>query len=161
MYNYTTFDKDFVATRAAQFRDQVRRRIEGSLTEDEFKPLRLMNGLYLLLHAYMLRVAIPYGTLNSRQMQALADIADRWDKGYAHFSTRQNVQFHWPKLPDVPDILAALAAVEMHAIQTSGACIRSVNSPAATEPAIAFRNVGRVILIVLSQLFTFPPLLMP
>lgn len=128
MYNYTTFDKDFVATRAAQFRDQVRRRIEGSLTEDEFKPLRLMNGLYLLLHAYMLRVAIPYGTLNSRQMQALADIADRWDKGYAHFSTRQNVQFHWPKLPDVPDILAALAAVEMHAIQTSGACIRSVTA---------------------------------
>ncbi|NOR60909.1 MAG: nitrite/sulfite reductase [Rhodobacteraceae bacterium] len=128
MYNYTTFDKDFVATRAAQFRDQVQRRIEGSLTEDEFKPLRLMNGLYLLLHAYMLRVAIPYGTLNSRQMEALADIADRWDKGYAHFSTRQNIQFHWPKLPDVPDILAALAVDNMHAIQTSGACIRAVTA---------------------------------
>ncbi len=128
MYNYTVFDKDFVATRAAQFRDQVQRRIEGTLTEDEFKPLRLMNGLYLLLHAYMLRVAIPYGTLNSQQMRALADIADKWDKGYAHFSTRQNVQFHWPKLRDVPDILEALAAVHMHAIQTSGACIRSVTA---------------------------------
>ncbi len=128
MYNYTAFDKDFVTTRAEQFRDQVQRRIDGSLTEDEFRPQRLMNGLYLLLHAYMLRVAIPYGTLNSRQMRALADIADRWDKGYAHFSTRQNVQFHWPKLQDVPDILKALAAVDMHAIQTSGACIRSVTA---------------------------------
>ncbi|MBL1437489.1 MAG: nitrite/sulfite reductase [Rhodobacteraceae bacterium] len=128
MYNYTKFDKDFVATRALQFRDQVQRRIDGSLTEDEFKPLRLMNGLYLLLHAYMLRVAIPYGTLSSQQMEALADIADRWDKGYAHFSTRQNIQYHWPKLQDVPDILEALAAVDMHAIQTSGACIRSVTS---------------------------------
>ena len=128
MYNYTAFDKDFVSTRAAQFRSQVQRRIDGALTEEEFKPLRLMNGLYLLLHAYMLRVAIPYGTLNSRQMVALADIADRWDKGYAHFTTRQNVQFHWPKLRDVPDILEALAAADMHAIQTSGACIRSVTS---------------------------------
>ncbi|MCF6272607.1 MAG: nitrite/sulfite reductase [Rhodobacteraceae bacterium] len=128
MYNYTTFDKDFVATRAAQFRDQVQRRIDGSLTEDEFRPLRLMNGLYLLLHAYMLRVAIPYGTLDSRQMKALADIADTYDKGYAHFSTRQNIQFHWPKLQEVPDILEALATVDMHAIQTSGACIRSVTS---------------------------------
>ena len=128
MYNYTEFDKDFVATRAAHFRDQVERRIAGGLTEDEFKPLRLMNGLYLLLHAYMLRIAIPYGTLNSRQMHALADIADKWDKGYAHFTTRQNVQLHWPKLRDVPDILDALAEVEMHAIQTSGACIRSVTA---------------------------------
>lgn len=128
MYNYTKFDTDFVATRAAQFRDQVQRRIDGSLSEDEFRPLRLMNGLYLLLHAYMLRVAIPYGTLNSRQMRALADIADTWDKGYVHFSTRQNVQFHWPKLQDVPDILEALANVDMHAIQTSGSCIRSVTS---------------------------------
>ncbi len=128
MYIYTQFDKDFVATRAAQFRQQVQRRIEGSLSEDEFKPLRLMNGLYLLLHAYMLRVAIPYGTLNSGQMTALADISERWDKGYVHFSTRQNVQFHWPKLQDVPDILEALAKVDMHAIQTSGSCIRSVTA---------------------------------
>ena len=128
MYNYTTFDKDFVATRAVQFRDQVQRRIDGSLTEDEFRPLRLMNGLYMLLHAYMLRVAIPYGTLNSTQMRTLADVADRWDKGYVHFSTRQNIQFHWPHLQNVPDILEALAKVDMHAIQTSGSCIRSVTS---------------------------------
>lgn len=128
MYNYTAFDKDFLSTRVDQFRDQVQRRIDGSLTEDEFRPLRLMNGLYLLLHAYMLRVAIPYGTLNGKQMRALADIADRWDKGYAHFTTRQNIQFHWPKLQDVPDILEALFEVDMHAIQTSGSCIRSVTS---------------------------------
>jgi len=128
MYNYTNFDKEFVTARAEQFRDQVKRRIDGSLTEDEFKPLRLMNGLYLLLHAYMLRVAIPYGTLSGTQMRALADIADTWDKGYVHFSTRQNAQLHWPKLQDVPDILEALAAVDMHAIQTSGSCIRSVTA---------------------------------
>jgi len=128
MYNYTNFDKEFVTARAVQFRDQVQRRIDGSLTEDEFKPLRLMNGLYLLLHAYMLRVAIPYGTLSGTQLRTLADVADRWDKGYVHFSTRQNVQFHWPHLQDVPDILEALAAVDMHAIQTSGSCIRSVTA---------------------------------
>ena len=128
MYNYTMFDKDFVANRAAQFRDQVQRRIDGSLTEDEFRPLRLMNGLYMLLHAYMLRVAIPYGTLSTAQMRALADVADRWDKGYVHFSTRQNIQFHWPHLQDVPDILEALAKVDMHAIQSSGSCIRSITS---------------------------------
>ena len=128
MYAYTRFDKAFLASRVAQFRDQVQRRIDGALTEDEFRPLRLMNGLYLLLHAYMLRVAIPYGTLSTRQMRALADVADRWDKGYAHFSTRQNVQFHWPKLQDVPDILDALSNVDMHAVQTSGSCIRSVTA---------------------------------
>ena len=128
MYSYTDFDKNFVTTRVDQFRDQVRRRIDGSLTEDEFRPLRLMNGLYLLLHAYMLRVAIPYGTLSSSQMRALADVADRWDKGYVHFTTRQNAQFHWPKLQDVPDLLADLSKVDMHAIQTSGSCIRSVTS---------------------------------
>jgi len=128
MYSYTAFDKDFLATRVSQFRAQVQRRIDGSLTEDEFRPLRLMNGLYLLLHAYMLRVAIPYGTLSAGQMRALADVADRWDKGYAHFTTRQNVQFHWPKLQDTPDILEALSKVQMHAVQTSGSCIRSVTS---------------------------------
>ena len=128
MYSYTSFDKAFLAARVEQFRAQVERRIDGALTEDEFRPLRLMNGLYLLLHAYMLRVAIPYGTLSVAQMRALADVADRWDKGYAHFTTRQNVQFHWPKLPDVPDILAALAEVDMHAVQTSGSCIRSVTA---------------------------------
>ena len=128
MYNYTKFDKDFVSHRVTQFRDQVKRRIDGSLTEEEFRPLRLMNGLYLLLHAYMLRVAIPYGTLSSSQMHTLADIADRFDKGYAHFTTRQNVQYHWPKLQDVPEILDALAKVEMHAVQTSGSCVRSITA---------------------------------
>jgi len=128
MYAYDDFDADFVRARVAEFREQVNRRIDGSLTEDEFKPLRLKNGLYLQLHAYMLRVAIPYGTLNSRQMRQLATIAERWDKGYGHFTTRQNVQFNWPKLKDVPDILDALADVEMHAIQTSGNCIRNVTA---------------------------------
>ena len=128
MYRYDGFDREFVRNRVAQFRQQVQRRIDGSLTEEEFKPLRLMNGLYLQLHAYMLRVAIPYGTLDSRQMRQLAHIAERWDKGYGHFTTRQNVQFNWPRLKDVPDILDALADVEMHAIQTSGNCVRNVTA---------------------------------
>ena len=128
MYKYNDFDAAFVAERNKQFRAQVARRIDGTLTEDEFKPLRLMNGLYLQLHAYMLRVAVPYGTLNSRQMRQLAEIALRWDKGYGHFTTRQNIQFNWPKLPDVPDILDALAEVEMHAIQTSGNTVRNVTA---------------------------------
>ena len=128
MYNYTEFDDAFIKARNSQFRNQVERRINGNLTEDEFKPLRLMNGLYLQLHAYMLRVAIPYGTLDSAQMEKLALIADRWDKGYGHFTTRQNVQFNWPKLTDVPDILDALAEVKMHAIQTSGNTIRNVTA---------------------------------
>jgi len=128
MYRYDEFDHQFVAERTGEFRDQVARRLSGSLTEEEFKPLRLMNGLYLQLHAYMLRVAIPYGTLGPRQMRKLAEIAERWDKGYGHFTTRQNIQFNWPKLSDVPAILDALATVEMHAIQTSGNCIRNVTS---------------------------------
>lgn len=128
MYNYSDFDEAFVRTRAAQFRGQVERRISGALTEDEFRPLRLMNGLYLQLHAYMLRVAIPYGTLSSAQMRQLAMIADRWDKGYGHFTTRQNIQYNWPKLPDVPDMIDALADVQMHAIQTSGNTIRNVTA---------------------------------
>ena len=128
MYSYDAFDESFVRSRVAEFRDQVSRRLDGSLTEEEFKPLRLRNGLYLQLHAYMLRVAIPYGTLNSRQMRQLAFIAERYDKGYGHFTTRQNIQFNWPKLPDVPDILDALADVSMHAIQTSGNCIRNVTA---------------------------------
>ncbi|MXU64568.1 nitrite/sulfite reductase [Oceanomicrobium pacificus] len=128
MYRYNDFDHDFVRTRVDQFRSQVERRLDGSLTEDEFKPLRLMNGLYLQLHAYMLRIAVPYGTLNGRQMRQFAYIADTWDKGYGHFTTRQNIQFNWPKLKDVPEILDALADVEMHAIQTSGNCIRNVTA---------------------------------
>uniref|UniRef100_UPI003B52B02A nitrite/sulfite reductase n=1 Tax=Roseovarius indicus TaxID=540747 RepID=UPI003B52B02A len=128
MYDYTEFDAAFVAERNRQFRAQVERRVAGHLTEDEFKPLRLMNGLYLQLHAYMLRVAIPYGTINSRQMDQLAYIAEKWDKGYGHFTTRQNIQYNWPKLPDVPDMLDALAEVNMHAIQTSGNTIRNVTA---------------------------------
>ncbi|WP_333713327.1 nitrite/sulfite reductase [Yoonia sp.] len=128
MYHYTDFDETFVRTRVAQFRAQVERRIDGSLAEDEFKPLRLMNGLYLQLHAYMLRVAVPYGTLNPAQMRQLATIADRWDKGYGHFTTRQNIQYNWPQLRDVPDMLDALADVGMHAIQTSGNTIRNVTA---------------------------------
>ena len=128
MYQYNDFDAAFVAERNAQFRAQVERRISGALTEDEFKPLRLMNGLYLQLHAYMLRVAIPYGTLNGAQMRQLAMIAETFDKGYGHFTTRQNIQYNWPKLKDVPDILDRLAEVEMHALQTSGNTIRNVTA---------------------------------
>ena len=127
-YRYDEFDAAFVKERVEAFRAQVKRRLDGSLTEDEFRPFRLMNGLYLQLHAYMLRVAIPYGTLSARQMRRLADIADRWDRGYGHFTTRQNLQYNWPKLVDTPDILEALAEVEMHAIQTSGNCIRNVTA---------------------------------
>ena len=128
MYNYTDFDEAFVRNRTAQFAAQVERRISGALTEDEFKPFRLMNGVYLQLHAYMLRVAIPYGTINPRQMRALADIADTYDKGYGHFTTRQNIQFNWPALTDIPAILSDLADVGMHAIQTSGNTIRNVTA---------------------------------
>jgi len=128
MYVYDTFDHDFLTERNRQFRDQVARRIDGSLTEDEFKPLRLMNGLYLQLHAYMLRVAIPYGSLNPHQMRKLAEIADRFDKGYGHFTTRQNIQYNWPRLSDVPDMLDELAKAGLHAIQTSGNTIRNVTS---------------------------------
>ena len=128
MYRYDEFDAAFVAGRTAQFADQVKRRLEGELTEDQFRPLRLMNGLYLQLHAYMLRIAVPYGTLSSRQMRKLAHIARTYDRGYGHFTTRQNIQFNWPKLKDIPVILEELASVEMHAIQTSGNCIRNVTT---------------------------------
>ena len=128
MYKYDQYDQAMVDARVEEFRDQARRRLEGKLTEDQFKPLRLMNGLYLQLHAYMLRVAIPYGTLDSRQMHALADIADKYDRGYGHFTTRQNIQYNWIRLEDAADILADLAKVEMHAIQTSGNCIRNISS---------------------------------
>jgi len=128
MYRYDEFDETIVRERVNQFRGQVERRLAGDLTEDQFKPLRLMNGLYLQLHAYMLRVAIPYGTLSSKQLRALANIAEKYDKGYGHITTRQNIQFNWPALVDVPDILNDLADVEMHAIQTSGNCIRNVTS---------------------------------
>jgi len=128
MYRYDQYDQAIVDARVEEFRDQVRRRLAGEMSEDQFKPLRLMNGLYLQLHAYMLRVAIPYGTLSGRQMRMLAHIARTYDKDYGHFTTRQNLQFNWIKLADTPDILAELATVEMHAIQTSGNCIRNISS---------------------------------
>ncbi|HWI84820.1 MAG TPA: nitrite/sulfite reductase [Sphingomonas sp.] len=128
MYRYDDYDQAIVDARVAEFRDQVARRLSGELSEDQFKPLRLMNGLYLQLHAYMLRIAVPYGTLNSRQMRMLAHIARKYDRDYGHFTTRQNLQFNWIKLEDAPDIVAELATVEMHAIQTSGNCIRNISS---------------------------------
>ena len=128
MYRYDVVDKTLVRERVAQFRDQTRRFLAGELTEDEFRHLRLRNGLYIQRHAPMLRVAIPYGLLSSRQLRTLGGIARRYDRGYGHFTTRQNIQFNWPKLEEVPDILAELAEVEMHSIQTSGNCIRNTTS---------------------------------
>jgi sulfite reductase (NADPH) hemoprotein beta-component len=149
MYRYDEFDMSFVQQRTAQFRDQAERRLKGELTEEEFRPLRLMNGLYLQLHAYMLRVAIPYGTLSSKQMRTLAFIADKWDRGYGHFTTRQNIQYNWIKLEDTADILQALADVEMHAIQTSGNCIRNVTTDhwagAAADEILDPRPVGELL----------------
>ena len=128
MYQYDSLDRDILADRSAEFRDQVARRLSGEITEEHFKPVRLMNGLYLQLHAYMLRVAIPYGAMNAKQLHKLADIGRRYDKGYGHFTTRTNLQFHWIKLADTPDILDELASIDMHAIQTSGNCIRNVTA---------------------------------
>ncbi|MFD1251529.1 Sulfite reductase [ferredoxin] [Devosia equisanguinis] len=149
MYRYDEFDAAFVAGRTAQFADQVKRRLSGELTEDQFRPLRLMNGLYLQLHAYMLRIAVPYGTMNSRQMRKLAHIARTYDRGYGHFTTRQNIQFNWPKLKDIPVILEELASVEMHAIQTSGNCIRNVTTDqfagAAADEIIDPRPIAEIL----------------
>jgi sulfite reductase (NADPH) hemoprotein beta-component len=128
MYQYDTIDKDMLADRTAEFRSQVARRLAGELTEDQFKPLRLRNGLYLQLHAYMLRIAVPYGSLNPTQLRKLAWIGRTYDKGYGHFTTRTNLQFHWIRLADAPDIMEHLASVDMHAIQTSGNCIRNVSA---------------------------------
>jgi sulfite reductase (NADPH) hemoprotein beta-component len=128
MYLYDEFDRTLLAERVAEFRDQVARRLSGELTEDEFKPLRLMNGVYLQLHAYMLRIAIPYGTLSSAQMRVLAHIARKYDRGYGHFTTRQNIQFNWIKLADLPGALADLAAEGLHAMQTSGNCVRNITT---------------------------------
>ena len=128
MYQYDKYDQAMVDARVADFRDQTRRRLTGEMTEEQFRPLRLMNGLYLQLHAYMLRVAVPYGTLSSRQMKMLGHIARKYDKDYGHFTTRQNIQYNWIKLEDAPDILADLASVEMHAIHTSGNCIRNISA---------------------------------
>ena len=157
MYKYDQYDQQIVDTRVEEFRDQVKRRLAGQLTEDQFKPLRLMNGLYLQLHAYMLRVAIPYGTLDSRQMRMLAHIARKYDRDYGHFTTRQNIQFNWIKLEDAPDILAELATVEMHAIQTSGNCIRNISSDQYAGAAADEVADPRIWAELLRQWSTFHP----
>ena len=157
MYKYDQYDQQMVDTRVEEFRDQVKRRLAGQITEDQFKPLRLMNGLYLQLHAYMLRVAIPYGTLDSRQMHMLAHVARKYDRGYGHFTTRQNLQFNWIKLEDAPDILAELATVEMHAIQTSGNCIRNISSDQYAGAAADEVTDPRVWAELLRQWSTFHP----
>ena len=157
MYKYDHYDQSIVDSRVDEFRDQVQRRLSGQMTEDQFKPLRLMNGLYLQLHAYMLRVAVPYGTLDSRQMRMLGHIARKYDRGYGHFTTRQNIQYNWIKLEDAPDILAELAKVEMHAIQTSGNCIRNISSDQFAGAAADEVADPRVWAELLRQWSTFHP----
>jgi len=157
MYRYDSYDRQIVAERVEQFRDQVRRRLSGQLSEEEFRPLRLMNGLYLQLHAYMLRIAIPYGTLSTAQLRRLAEIGRRWDRGYGHFTTRQNIQFNWPRLADTPDILAALAEVEMHAIQTSGNCIRNTTADQFAGVAVDEIEDPRPWCEIIRQWSTFHP----
>jgi len=157
MYRYDEFDHTLVKERVAQFRGQVERRLAGEITEDQFKPLRLMNGVYLQLHAYMLRVAVPYGTLSSTQMHMLADIATKYDKGYGHFTTRQNIQYNWPALSDIPALLEDLASVEMHAIQTSGNCIRNVTSDQYAGAAAGEIDDPRIWSEIIRQWSTFHP----
>ncbi|MCI5045443.1 MAG: nitrite/sulfite reductase [Aquisalinus sp.] len=157
MYRYDEFDARIVQDRVSQFRGQVQRRLTGELTEDQFKPLRLMNGVYLQLHAYMLRVAIPYGTLSSDQMRKLAFIADKYDKGFGHVTTRQNIQFNWPALVDIPEVLDHLAEVEMHAIQTSGNCIRNVTTDHFAGATADELEDPRVWCEVIRQWSTFHP----
>ncbi len=157
MYAYDNYDRRLVDERVAQFREQVERRLKGEISEDEFKPLRLMNGLYLQLHAYMLRIAIPYGTLSSRQLRTLALIARRFDRGYGHFTTRQNIQFNWIRLENAPDILADLAAVEMHGIQTSGNCIRNVTADHFAGAAADEIEDPRIWCEIIRQWSTFHP----
>jgi sulfite reductase (NADPH) hemoprotein beta-component len=157
MYRYDEFDARLVRERAEQFRGQVARRLAGELTEDEFKPLRLMNGLYLQLHSYMLRIAIPYGTLSARQLRKLAFIARRYDRGYGHFTTRQNLQLHWPQLPDVPDMLLELAEVEMHCMQTSGNCVRNITADPFAGAAADEIEDPRVLSEILRQWSTLHP----
>ena len=157
MYRYDEFDHQLVAERVAQFRGQVERRVAGEITEDAFKPLRLMNGVYLQLHAYMLRVAIPYGTLSSKQMRMLAHIARKYDRGYGHFTTRQNIQYNWPALDKIPDLLEELATVEMHAIQTSGNCIRNVTADQYAAAIEGEVEDPRIISEIIRQWSTFHP----
>ena len=157
MYQYDHYDQRLVDERVAQFRGQVQRYLAGELSDDEFRPLRLMNGLYLQRHAPMLRVAIPYGLLASRQLRTLAHIARRYDQGYGHFTTRQNIQYNWPKLEETPDILAELAQVEMHAIQTSGNCIRNVTADHLAGVAKDELEDPRLYCEIIRQWSTFHP----
>ena len=157
MYRYDEFDHKLVADRVNQFRGQVERRVSGALSEDQFKPLRLMNGVYLQLHAYMLRVAIPYGTLSGEQMRMLAHIARKYDRGYGHFTTRQNIQYNWPALDKIPDLLDELASVEMHAIQTSGNCIRNVTSDQYAGAIEGEAEDPRIVSEIIRQWSTFHP----
>ncbi len=157
MYKYDNFDQSIVDARVAEFRDQVNRRLAGEITEDQFKPLRLMNGLYLQLHAYMLRVAVPYGTMDSKQMHMLAHIARKYDRGYGHFTTRQNIQYNWIKLEECADLLEELAGVEMHAIQTSGNCIRNISSDQYAGAAVDEVADPRPWAELLRQWSTFHP----
>ena len=157
MYQYDEYDRKIVFERAEQFAQQVERRIAGDITELQFKPLRLQNGLYMQLHAYMLRVAIPYGLLSSKQVRMLAHIARKYDQGYGHFTTRQNIQYNWPKLEDVPDLLRDLASVEMHAIQTSGNCIRNITSDHFAGVARDELEDPRPIAEIMRQWSTFHP----
>ncbi len=157
MYVYDAFDRTLVTERVAEFRDQVARRLSGELTEEEFKPLRLMNGVYLQLHAYMLRIAIPYGTLSSEQMRMLAHVARRYDRGYGHFTTRQNIQFHWIKLAELPDAMADLASVGMHGMQTSGNCVRNITTDQWAGVAPDEIEDPRVLAEVIRQHVTLHP----
>jgi sulfite reductase (NADPH) hemoprotein beta-component len=157
MYVYDAFDRTLVAERVDEFRDQVARRLSGELTEEEFKPLRLMNGVYLQLHAYMLRIAIPYGTLSSEQLRMLADVARRYDRGYGHFTTRQNIQFHWIKLAELPDAMADLASVGMHGMQTSGNCVRNITTDQWAGAAPDEIEDPRVLAEVIRQHVTLHP----
>ena len=157
MYRYDQYDHQIVRERVAQFRGQVQRRLSGELTEDEFRPLRLQNGLYMQRHAYMLRVAVPYGLLASKQMRMFAHIARKYDRGYGHFTTRQNIQYNWIELEHVPDILADLASVEMHAIQTSGNCIRNITSDQFAGVAADELLDPRPYIEILRQWSTFHP----
>jgi sulfite reductase (NADPH) hemoprotein beta-component len=157
MYVYDAFDRTLVTERVDEFRDQVARRLSGELTEEEFKPLRLMNGVYLQLHAYMLRIAIPYGTLSSEQMRMLAHVARRYDRGYGHFTTRQNIQFHWIKLAELPDAMADLASVGMHGMQTSGNCVRNITTDQWAGVAPDEIEDPRVLAEVIRQHVTLHP----
>lgn len=157
MYAYDKFDHTIVRERTASFRDQVKRRLSGELSEEQFRPLRLMNGLYLQLHAYMLRIAVPYGTLSAKQLRKLADIGRKYDRGYGHFTTRQNIQFNWIKLEQMPDLLAELAEVEMHGIQTSGNCIRNVTADHFAGVARDEIEDPRIVSEILRQWSTFHP----